>query len=487
MDEFETIGEWWLPHNMDNRKLGRLTFSHTDGLSLEVYGSFSFDATKHKIDERTGIERGYPLIEGITRNGKRFSIFGCSFDGISASLPGFSSETFRGSYAFENQHKEPEKAVATAFNKAHVQFTYLPDWVGFSGIQETFSFNKDTKVIDKIEIVYTSVNKIMTDLEDSTVLIAQGYSKRGNSLTGVSLEPVIWLEIEADSETNLKSWLENFIVPLQELMTLATQQQNAITFLSLFSEQNRIQTSNGFRESATKVYYQQSVAKNKRKSKILNDYAMLFSFQDIQRELDTILKNWLSIRRKELKSSLDLFFGVEMSNGMYLDNEFLNLAQALEVYHRERFDNTVVPKADFKIKKKEIIESVPENYREWLQQQLAHSNEPRLFHRVIELVEHTTEVLARLVEDTEGFARKVTDTRNFLTHYSRKSKHVMENEELFRAVQTLSYILQACMLFELGLSREHCLKLFNRNQKYLFTSSQIKQHKYWKKADLETS
>lgn len=207
---------------------------------------------------------------------------------------------------------------------------------------------------------------------------------------------------------------------------------------------------------------------------------MLFDFQDIKEQFSQLLSDWL-IKRDELSTVMDLFFAVENSSGAYLANEFLNLTQALEIYHRERLNTPVDPELvkEHEAKKRIVVANAPEEYREWLTNQLTVSNQVRLQQRLAELFGHTDNVISKLVTNKEIFSRKVTKTRNYLTHYSRNSAHVMDGEELFRATQILSYVLQLCFLLELGLSEESIVKLFERNQKFLFTASQIRQAHYW--------
>ena len=469
MDEFEITGQWWLPSKIDNKKWGHLSFSHTDGFLLEIYGNFSLEKVGSGIVE----EQHYPLIEGLSRGGKRFSIFEC----FSTNPLAFSGETFVGNYVFETSDAGSGGSLATKFRKAQFQFTYLSDWIGTSSIREKWSFSDDTKLVDRFEVTYKPPEKQTVDLVESKVSTVEGFSKREDAITGITLKSAISLEVEIADDMSFEEWIDKFLTLLQNLVTLATQRPNAVTEFSLFSGQNRVETHNGFRDSVTKVYYQQLVARNKRKTRTIDERGMLFTFQDIQNELGPTLKNWFSVNEK-FRSSLDLFFAVRMSNGMYLNHEFLNLVQALEVYHRSQFDDSITPKNEFKAKKKEIIESVPEQHCKWLIDQLAYSNQPRLSQRISELLEHTDDVSPKLVQNTAEFTRKVTNTRNFLTHYSRK-KQVMEKEELAWAARVLSYILQMCWLLELGFSKERCSELFSRNQNFLFTISQLERRNYW--------
>lgn len=481
MNSFNYSGYWWLPGNEENKHFGNLSFSHNEGLTLEMFNSFTLDALEPGKPTFLGDIKQYPVIKGITREGKYLTLFSCDSAGPALSAPGFASEKFTSSYAFEETTPNTKRSPPSTFHKAFVQYTYLPDWVGSSGIQEDLFLNNETGKLDRLEVTYRTPDVVVANLEKAKISIVEGYnfSSRNRLTRGVSLQPIVSLEIEVVGEMALEDWFTQYIGPLRDFLTLATRRPNAVTRLSLYSNQNQAEASGGTLEtSATTIYYRQPVARRSREEKTVDIYNMLFGFQDVKDEFEQILQIWFS-KRGEFESMMDLFFAVENYSGMYLNNEFLNLAQALEVYHRERFDDFVIPKSDYKVRKKAIVESVPKEHRKWLTEQLAYGNQPRLYQRLLELLKHTEKVTLKLVSNSDSFARKVTDTRNFLTHFSRKSEHVIEDGELFRATQVLSYVLQTCFMLELGLPEERIVRLFERNQKFLFTSYQIKQAHYW--------
>lgn len=481
MNSFDYSGYWWLPGNEENKHFGNLSFSHNEGLTLEMFGSFSLDALEPGESVSLGDIKQYPVIKGITRGGKYLTLFDCDSAGLVLSAPGFASKKFTIGYAFEETTPNTKRSPSSTFYKAFLQYTYLPDWVGSSGIQENLFLNNETGKLDRLEVTYRTPDEVVANLEKAKISIVEGYnfSSRNRLTHGVSLQPIISFEIEVVDEMALEDWFTQYIEPLRDFLTLATRRPNAVTRLSLYSNQNRAEASGSTLEtSATTIYYRQPVARRAREEKAVDIYNMLFGFHDISVEFEQVLNTWLS-KRDKFRSTMNLFFAVENTSGTSLNNEFLNLVQALEVYHRQRFNSTIIPGSDYREKKEEIVESVPGEYRTWLTEQLAYGNQPRLFQRLLELSKHTEKVTSKLVTNSENFARKVTDTRNFLTHYSRRSKNVMDDEELFRATQSLSYMIQACLMLELGLSEERIVKLFERNQRFLFTASQIRQAHYW--------
>lgn len=482
MNSFEYAGYWWLPEKEENKYFGNLSFSHDGGLTLEIFGSFALDALEPGVAKSIGVTEQYPIIKGVTRAGKYLTLFNNDSNGFAFTAPGFPSENFRADYAFEEANPNSKSSSSTKFHKAFVQFTYLPDWIGFSGISEEVLFNEEAKLLDRLEVVYKPTDKIIADLGQARISIVEGYSSQSDLVQGVSLKPNRSLEVEIDEGINFQEWYSQFVVPLQDFLTLAMRRHNAVTSLALFSNVDGGEPREGVSKNfSTKVYYRQLSAKGtSRYPKALYNHDMLFSFLDIRAEFAQVLGDWL-VKRSEFRSVMDLFFAVENSNGTYLENDFLNFTQALEVYHRKRFCAPVNPKIirEHEAKKRAVVNSAPEEYREWLNNRLKIDNQVRLNQRLLELFKHTEAVVSKLIKNGDEFSKRVTKTRNFLTHYSGKLKDVMDGEELFRAAQCLSYMIQACLMLELGLSEERTVKLFERNQKFLFTASQIRQAHYW--------
>lgn len=480
MNAFEQNGYWWLPEKSENKHSGKLSFSHEAGLILETLESFSFDELEPGKAKSIGVSEHYPVIKGVTRTGKYITLVDCDSNGLSFSYPGFPSEKFLARYALEES--VPAAPDLTSFYKARVQFTYLPDWVGVSGIKQHLYLDEETKTLKKLEVTYEPLYSVAVDLGHTALSISESYSLQSDLVAGTSLKSSVCFEVEPRSSLSFEEWHNQLITPLQDFLTLATRRPNAITELSLFAQKDgQEETAKTISQSPPiKVFYRQSAMKRARPSKSLWKHDMLFDFQDIKEQFSQLLSDWL-IKRDELSTVMDLFFAVENSSGAYLANEFLNLTQALEIYHRERLNTPVDPELvkEHEAKKRIVVANAPEEYREWLTNQLTVSNQVRLQQRLAELFGHTDNVISKLVTNKEIFSRKVTKTRNYLTHYSRNSAHVMDGEELFRATQILSYVLQLCFLLELGLSEESIVKLFERNQKFLFTASQIRQAHYW--------
>ena len=171
MNSFNYSGYWWLPGNEENKHFGNLSFSHNEGLTLEMFNSFTLDALEPGKPTFLGDIKQYPVIKGITREGKYLTLFSCDSAGPALSAPGFASEKFTSSYAFEETTPNTKRSPPSTFHKAFVQYTYLPDWVGSSGIQEDLFLNNETGKLDRLEVTYRTPDVVVANLEKAKISI----------------------------------------------------------------------------------------------------------------------------------------------------------------------------------------------------------------------------------------------------------------------------------------------------------------------------
>jgi hypothetical protein len=130
------------------------------------------------------------------------------------------------------------------------------------------------------------------------------------------------------------------------------------------------------------------------------------------------------------------------------------LAQAAETYHRQIRKGGVLTKPEYKVKKSEILQSVPPEHKDWLEKKLEWGNELTLQQRMEELLRDCSDTVQQFIGDAGEFATQVKATRNYLTHFSKKNKSVAEGDELIYLTYKLKILIEECILRELGFSKE---------------------------------
>lgn len=179
---------------------------------------------------------------------------------------------------------------------------------------------------------------------------------------------------------------------------------------------------------------------------------MLFTFSDIRDEAEGMINRWIE-SYEDYKNAFDLYFLAQLKPQLSLEVKFLTLAQGLEVFHRRRSSDDAPEMSEVKLKYKEIVQSLIEQYpdeesKKWLDGKLKHLNDVTLGKRIKELINPFKEILGNSKQRGK-LAYKIAFTRNYLTHYDPESEPEAAKGEDLRVL-----CLKMELLFEL-----HFLKL----------------------------
>jgi hypothetical protein len=446
MKNFEYQGVWW-----------------TEGHSDKVRGTLSFFGRDRAI---LNLDNDFPssgevkMVWGITDTGRPITLVGCVKTGVLLfSLTGFSPAKYKVSEVYVGAHFS-EKGEIT-FRTIYVCFNYLSQWVNISGLTYQIKTNEE-KHFQGYEITYTLPEKKIVALPDGGQLsFSFGVNFSPDAFeTRISQEAGI--ELVSPERLSLREWLIKYVSPLQDLLSLATLRPNSITELWTTlppDEQNNSRRVSLFFHP---IFHDEDVPIK------LGSHDFLFRLEDISEYLQDVFSNWLKTE-DDLGIVRNIFFGIDYQNHTYLDAKFINIAQSAEIYHRRRHNNEVLPKSQWKdlLNRLRSVSVLSEEQKRWINDRIAFGNEPRLRERVRELLDETDDVLNKLVGDKDAFAKKVTDTRNYFTHYSTGLKNkAATGEELYWLTEVLIMMMQRCFLKELGIPSEKCIELFRRIPRY---------------------
>jgi len=193
---------------------------------------------------------------------------------------------------------------------------------------------------------------------------------------------------------------------------------------------------------------------------------MLFTLDDARPRLETLLNNWL-IKHEILRPVFDLYFGATYSPHSYLEQTFLSLMQALETYHRRTSSETELPQGRHQERLDAILDSVPAQYRDWLNEKLLYSNELTLRRRLKDVLGRCPLVVDNLVNDKPSFVNGLLDTRNYRTHYDKSLEYkALQGTALYPFVVRIRSLVEMCLLLELGFSCEEIAAIFERVDRY---------------------
>jgi len=436
--KFQYQGRWWLPSEPDNHIEGTLYFSPDDGALLELSGSFNGD----------GIDLLQPeVIFGITNNGTKITLGNTIQTEISHGA--LVSSKFIANYVFEGGFIE--SLSGKQFTAVMAKYTHLDEWVCSNGFEIDLPVG-EKEIRYQIRYKKPKIRKIY-DCNDFSIFI--DYSVKFPKLQ------VIQTSVSASHEAHIKivptdsksiSEVAKLVWSLEGFLSLAVIEPVFVTELA-------VKTAHGW----ASVYYQSMFSPIA--SKRVRPVEMLFTYPRVKGRIHTLLRNWFD-KGDRLSPCTNLYFSTIKNESLYLENEFLNLVQALESYHRRFKKNTTTDPATHRKKVAKILDSIPKREKDWLAPRLQYSNEPSLAARLRDIMKTYSEVTSVAISDPR-FVRRVTDTRNYLTHYSENlATRAAKGDSLFKLAQGIRLLFELCLLAEIGFRKPELIKLITENRRY---------------------
>jgi len=447
MEEFEYVGKWWLPEKPDKKVSGKLMFHPAEGFKLELVG---LREEFQDFDKQL-----QPIILGVTLDDKIKSItlYNCSNDGaktITRENCELLSLLFYTDVAFIGAHFQKPEDIK--FKILYVDYLYLDEWVNISG----FTINPQNLFnADEIVIKYKKPDPIQAVIGDYKIIL------EFKPIYPLSL-PIARKEACIKQKTYIKIESSKDI-SLDECRKIINSVKDFLSFV--IAESVYPLTVHGMganQQVPVEVYYGRFIEIPKAIKKLFPDN-ILFTFADISDRFAEILKNWIE-KVKILEPAYYLYFGTLYNTKMYLEHQFLNLIQALEAYHRQKYNGEYENYKPIYNEFKKIVDSsnIDRSFKDALEERLKYLNEYSLTKRLKELFKKY-HIIHDFIIDKDNFIHKVVNTRNYLTHYSGKPQNIAAaEEELYNIIQKLKIILQICFLKDLGFNDEEIKNALNR-------------------------
>lgn len=507
LEEFVSLGKWWLPNKPEVVVPGKLSFSPESGATLELIGSFYSSQLKEigqvkisSIEGESNLTSGVRLdfikpeeiiILGLLDNNEKITLYRCSgqvksleFTKLTASL------SFNVEYVFRKIHFEYEQDIK--LKSISVQYSHLEKWVGKSGI-EVFVSQEENKIWMSYQppsnIHLTKIGSLDLYITFSSVCVYPFYPNAYNA----NIEQKTYLTIQNPCNQPIDDCV-NLLIRFSDLLSFAMTKATSVIKVTGKADvihEKPVQQANGdftlekeARETQVIIIF--GLWNPTKSSEInLSPDKMLFLFSDVENNLGSFFEAWIN-KREEYEPVFDLLMATMYSSSLYLGYKFLNIIQALEAYHTSKYEGSYQDKKIYKqglyqefIKVLDKFPSESDNqengisdeFRNALKGNLKNQTSFTLETRLKEILNKVSSLLPNnfigSVKDRELFSRRASETRNALTHHDKeKRQQAARGRELFQLFHTLTVILQICLLRELNLPDESIKILVERNRAY---------------------
>jgi hypothetical protein len=179
---------------------------------------------------------------------------------------------------------------------------------------------------------------------------------------------------------------------------------------------------------------------------------------------------WMS-ESDEFREIENLLLGALRKGKLFVETEFLSLAQALEGFHRATGEEIKLDKAAFKALRKKIDnflveQNTDEETATRINSAVSFANQTSFRSRLRELCDRISkEILTKMKIAPEEFIADVVRMRNFLTHAGgsyNENEEALRGSELFLLNQKMRALLRAVFLVHLGFPENQFAELIIR-------------------------
>ena len=449
MEKITHRGRWFLPENTENKVLGTLTFSNENGIDLELDGSFT--------EDHRGEFLRPDIILGDTYSGKRVTLYRCNQHSHQHTNSGDVISTFSAIYLLEGDHFLTEDQLL--FHRSISGYFNLGLWLRSQGF--SYELAENTRSIQ-----YKKPPSILFTLDgvEGTFDFDIGGSSPSDSvfeIEEIKQRTVVCLEYEtAQSFSKILKDVRHF----QNFLTLAIYEPTYPNHIRLQHNERTQQVGSKERPITIRLYFSPPYFKP-----VKDQRFFLFSYKDIEENFPKIIQKWYSLN-ETIDDPFYLLFDSFYNVTNALESQFLNLARAIETFHRRLRNNEERDIKEHKEMIKNIVGKVDDKDKKWLKQRLAFSNEPTLHKRMEEILEEVkSPFIDRIISNYEQFVKDVKNTRNFYTHFGQRlESKAKKGEELIFLTRKLKLVLICIILKETGFEQGQITKLLEQNERRLF-------------------
>lgn len=458
-EPIDTSGFFWLPGDPQTLSPGVLRISQLGDITLELMRPFG-DPVSGDPHTDVSLELAWgerwddpERILGLVETHGYVTLEGClRTDGVLTFGGGLTKGTFRPALALLGFAIQDE---AIRFQELRFTVEGLSQWLAQSGIHNKQSYS-------------TNTGAIHYSLPES-IVVTPGQGLRLQFDFGIDFPTVSALVTEATiRQTESVLLHSSTLQPFEYFSSIARSVVNFISFaldwpMAVTSFTGYVEVERDGETYKRPIAIYGKVGPQGKEGVEKRSHHPLFTYRDISGNLEAILRNWLD-SADNLSNAFNLYFGSWSEDVRYLDVRILWLAQALEVLHRASSPRTRMPESDFAEAVSQVLEDVPQEYRELVEGSLKYANELPFRARVEDLMQPIQSYLGSR-SSRRAFVSQAVDTRNYLTHYDSEStpNRAEEPRDMFRLQQKLEGVMQLIILERTGFGTEQMDRIVQEN------------------------
>lgn len=486
MDIIEYEGHWWLPNEYENRVGGILSYNPQTGGNLDLFEAF--EDGSHQDPEHEYHSRLY----GVSKDGDFITIVDCHRSGFGSSLSedgNVSYSSYGVRYILDGVHVPSNRNIS--FTELKISFPGVKEWS-----QHVPLSNNDPPSTGKYKLELENPDPLEAKVMEYTLELLTSFTPSLSRADTPSISSDTFFRLNPKHPTITLSCLRKYASSLRDLLTLATNHIMEPKYIQAKTPDS------GF--SYIDVYYTDTAFGQSETPGITNQN---FKLPHISDGFPGLIERWFELRN-EVASTIDVFLGTRYASNTYQQNKFLSLTQAVESYHRRRYDDEYMDSQKYetqvypdimefirgdldevyddpsmfhggslspsqlqRLKSMKDAHGISNDLGNVFDSRVEYANEYSLRKRFKELVNNEYHhILTDLPHSAVDEIHPIVETRNHFTHQIRDDQRdpaVAEGSDLARLSWSVEQLLEVALLSELGVPESQIREtLKNRYSQY---------------------
>lgn len=309
-------------------------------------------------------------------------------------------------------------------------------------------------------------------LANGHLLIARGVANRDGQLVDDRRDATVQAQFHLDSPVPYEDFHQHFSSALMDLLILTSHQPSQIVFETILAPADSIEWCGAGRpgSSVDDVHVVQRTTMeplpdNPRAFELIP--MPLRAWED---EAAEVIGRWFTLRAA-LEGPGDLLFATLNKAHAELESDTLALLSVGEGYHRVSSDDPPFSEEEHRTALEAMLEGLEQQKQEeHYRAKLRYANQQSQKQRLRELFERAESVLSEIESWKRKQLQALVNTRNYFVHWGERSGDVLEDWDLWAALNRLRIVLEINLYLDLEVDPdaiEIAIRIANRNRKFM--------------------
>jgi len=349
-------GYFWRPTAPEKRVPGTLFISYGGSIRLELFGSFDDFITE--ITTGIGIENEPVNIIGFVEDLQFVKLEKCYYKNKSIKIGNISKFELIVNRAMTGFLEAP--GGDCLFNSCKFSIEGIDEWVGLSGITVVSNIEKKSSIVH-----YNPMEDIdIVTIENMRISITFSWKiPFFPTIKNASVSQKTYFNLASDKQQPLEEFI-HVAAKITNLLCFAINKTVSIDSFQAKSDLFKMRIKDDVFVSVPISIYYKSIPYSATIAEI-NDLTMLFRYKNIEPNLSKAFQNWINAY-DTYSPVFYLYFYAISDRQNSLEGHFLDLAHAIETYHRRLSTEKLMNDSEFSELCRIVIENCPEDHKEWL-------------------------------------------------------------------------------------------------------------------------